>query len=221
MKSLSQIAGIVLISLLGLPEECQAQITDSDQSAQMIASRIAADSGRPAANYLNYGRSLAKTLSLLSNDQQARVFDGAIPTPGGPGGPPTGTGNYPDANAAIQDGSLSSLDLLGELLALIPLSTADLDAVLNRVPAMDSEDLKDLLIGQGNLSQGFLISNMQKSNPVLSSTDLKDVLIDNSPLSAVALAKVAGSANLTAADKVAVLAANGGVSGPGLGKGKK
>jgi hypothetical protein len=75
------------------------------------------------------------------------------------------------------------------------------------------------LLGQGNIDQGFLVSNMEKATPVLTSLDLKDVLIDNSPLSAVVLSKVSTSANLTAADKLAVLAANGSGGGSGGSKG--
>jgi hypothetical protein len=94
-------------------------------------------------------------------------------------------------------------------------SRTDLEAVLDRVPPMDYGDLKDVLLGQGNIEQGFLVSNMEKATPVLTSSDLKDVLIDNSPLIAVALSKVSTSANLTTADKLAVLAANGSGGGSG------
>lgn len=75
------------------------------------------------------------------------------------------------------------------------------------------------LLGRGNIDQGFLVSNMEKATPVLTSSDLKDVLIDNSPLSAVVLSEVSTSANLTTADKLAVLAANGSGGGSGGSKG--
>ena len=75
------------------------------------------------------------------------------------------------------------------------------------------------LLGQGNIDQGFLVSNMEKATPVLTSLDLKDVLIDNSPLSAVVLSKVSTSANLTTVGELAVLAANGSGGGSGGSKG--
>ena len=51
-------------------------ITDSDDSALVIAQAIANSSGGAPEDYLEYGRKLAKTLSYLSPEQQQQVFNG-------------------------------------------------------------------------------------------------------------------------------------------------
>lgn len=50
-------------------------ISHGQITAEMIALRCAADSGRPSENYQDYGTKLAQTLGLLSPAQLARVFE--------------------------------------------------------------------------------------------------------------------------------------------------
>ncbi|NNE92829.1 MAG: hypothetical protein HKN23_14390, partial [Verrucomicrobiales bacterium] len=91
MKTLNSVAvGLALFLGIGF-ERAEAQITNSEASATMLASRIAADAGVPANQYADYSRSLARTLSLLSPAKQAEVFGGTIPNGSGFGAG-TGTG---------------------------------------------------------------------------------------------------------------------------------
>jgi uncharacterized protein (DUF58 family) len=74
---------ILLLGMATFPVASHAQIANNDASMYVLAVQCAVSSGFSASEYEDYGRRLAKTLSLLSSAQQTRVF-GYLPMPGGP-----------------------------------------------------------------------------------------------------------------------------------------
>ena len=85
------------VALLLSTNSLQAGIDDTDDSALLIATYIAADTGGDPSSYMNYARSLAKVLSQLSPAQQENVFGPAVYAElsaggGGTGGGETGGG---------------------------------------------------------------------------------------------------------------------------------
>lgn len=72
---------LILFSALAVPAASDAQIADNEASVSVLAVQCAVSSGFSASEYEEYCRRLAKTLSLLSSDQQTRVF-GYLPMPG-------------------------------------------------------------------------------------------------------------------------------------------
>ncbi len=198
-----------LLLFAGARETC-AQIADSETSARWIAGLIVSDAGGTEDQYLNYSRSLAKTIGLLSTNKQTRVF-GFTP-PSGDGGT-TGEGttgpstNYANPSEAIDDPDMESLDLLLYLLNQFPLSNSDLTGALERDPPMEGDHLQDLLLIHSPVSNGFLVSSLSNSKDNLTSTNLKEIIIANSPVEAVVLKKVNTTTKMSAADKAAVMAA--------------
>ena len=81
MKRANQLLLSFLLTGLLIPA-ANAQITDDDTSATMLAFQCAVSSGNSASGYEGYGRSLAKTLALMSAEQQERIF-GYTPQPAG------------------------------------------------------------------------------------------------------------------------------------------
>ena len=77
----SRILRLIAFGLLAIPGMATSQIRDNDASQSVLAVQCAVSSGFSASDYEDYSRRLAKTLSLLSNDQQTRVF-GYLPMPG-------------------------------------------------------------------------------------------------------------------------------------------
>ncbi|MDF1861871.1 MAG: hypothetical protein P1U87_16755 [Verrucomicrobiales bacterium] len=73
MKTCFTILSLLCVALLA----GTARASDSEPSefALYVADQCAASSGYPASNYLRYGSSLEKTISMLSSEQQARVFE--------------------------------------------------------------------------------------------------------------------------------------------------
>lgn len=72
---------LFLMGAMAFPAAADAQIADNDASISVLAVQCAVSSGFSASEYEDYCRRLAKTLSLLSSDQQTRVF-GYLPMPG-------------------------------------------------------------------------------------------------------------------------------------------
>jgi hypothetical protein len=66
---------------LMLTSSSQAQISESEQSVNVLAVQCSVSSGFSRADFDDYSRRLAKTLALLSPAQQTRVF-GYLPQPG-------------------------------------------------------------------------------------------------------------------------------------------
>jgi hypothetical protein len=105
---------LILFSALAVPAASDAQIADNDASVSVLAVQCAVSSGFSASEYEDYCRRLAKTLSLLSSDQQTRVF-GYLPMPGaaslGRSAPKEGaagsgnTGQAPPETGSTQGGS--------------------------------------------------------------------------------------------------------------------
>lgn len=67
---------IIIIFLTGLCLVSQSRGQDAylAGAAEFLAAQCGTSSGQPAENYLEYGRKLAKTISALTPEQQARVF---------------------------------------------------------------------------------------------------------------------------------------------------
>jgi len=80
MKTLLHISLVLTLALL-CSHTARAQIKNDESSISILAIQCAMSSGFPAAGFADYSTGLAKTLSLLSGDQQERVF-GYIPQPG-------------------------------------------------------------------------------------------------------------------------------------------
>lgn len=79
MKAL-QLASVLAFGILANPQVSHAQIRDNEASQSVLAVQCAVSSGFSASDYEDYCRRLAKTLSLLSSEQQTRVF-GYLPMP--------------------------------------------------------------------------------------------------------------------------------------------
>lgn len=68
-------AGLFLIAA-----PVHGQIRDTEGSANLLAMKCSASSGFSAAGYEEYSRRLARTIGVLTGEQQRRVF-GYLPTP--------------------------------------------------------------------------------------------------------------------------------------------
>lgn len=80
MKVILHISLVLIFALLCSPM-ARAQIKNDESSISILAIQCAMSSGFPASGFQEYSVGLAKTLSLLSGDQQERVF-GYVPQPG-------------------------------------------------------------------------------------------------------------------------------------------
>ncbi|MDC0275843.1 hypothetical protein OAL00_02795 [Verrucomicrobiales bacterium] len=138
MSSLSKIIFAICFVFFG--SNLRAQITNSEESAAWLASKIAISSGGTADQHMVYVRNLAKTLSQFSLKEQGEIFGESAPTGGIGGSPPPS-----DPLGLIDGESLSSADLLLGLLELLPLDGDALTAVLKRDPPLESADLDALL----------------------------------------------------------------------------
>lgn len=78
MKVVSAFFGIALLA--GMFSPASAQIRNNEASIATLAVQCAVSSGFSPADYEEYCGRLAKTLSMLSSDQQSRVF-GFLPQP--------------------------------------------------------------------------------------------------------------------------------------------
>ncbi|MCB1203806.1 MAG: hypothetical protein KDN18_06080 [Verrucomicrobiae bacterium] len=78
MKMVSAFFGIALF--VGLVSPASAQISENDASVAALAVQCAMSSGYSPEDYEEYCRRLAKTLGMLSGEQQTRVF-GYLPQP--------------------------------------------------------------------------------------------------------------------------------------------
>lgn len=74
--TLLALGGVFLIN-----SSLQGQISESEQSVNVLAVQCSVSSGFSRADFDDYSRRLAKTLALLSPAQQTRVF-GYLPQPG-------------------------------------------------------------------------------------------------------------------------------------------
>lgn len=68
------------IGLLAFAAPLRAQISETEGSVALLAMNCSASSGYAASNYQEYCTRLARTLGVLSGEQQRRVF-GYIPRP--------------------------------------------------------------------------------------------------------------------------------------------
>jgi hypothetical protein len=82
MKTLLLRRLVPLVVLLPVP--ALAQIRDNESSRTILAFQCALSSGYSPEDFEDYSRRLAKTLGMLNNAQQTRVF-GFLPNPGGGG----------------------------------------------------------------------------------------------------------------------------------------
>lgn len=73
---------LIGIGLLAIAAPAKGQIRDTQGSVALLAMNCSASSGYAASNYEEYCSRLAKTLGVLSGEQQRRVF-GYLPTPAG------------------------------------------------------------------------------------------------------------------------------------------
>lgn len=73
-----------LVAVFFLPFSSFGQFSDDEASAQLLAVQCTVSSGFAGGDYVEYGKKLAKTLSLLSAAEQERVF-GFMPRPGDAG----------------------------------------------------------------------------------------------------------------------------------------
>lgn len=80
MKTL-RLVFVLAFGLVATPGISFSQIRDNEASQSVLAVQCAMSSGFSARDYEDYCRRLAKTLSLLSSEQQTRVF-GYLPMPG-------------------------------------------------------------------------------------------------------------------------------------------
>lgn len=80
MKAL-RLVSLLAFALLAAPATSFSQIRDNEASQSVLAVQCAVSSGFSARDYEDYCRRLAKTLALLSSEQQTRVF-GYLPMPG-------------------------------------------------------------------------------------------------------------------------------------------
>ena len=80
----------------------------------------------------------------------------------------------------IGDASLNSSALRNALEPLYPLTASELAACINRTPAMNSSDLRSVLVDNSPLTPAVLMESVQQ--PPLDSSSLRDVLVENSPL---------------------------------------
>ncbi|MFT5469190.1 MAG: putative membrane protein YgcG [Verrucomicrobiales bacterium] len=69
---------VVLAVSLSSCWEIQAEITDTEASAEYLAEQIASSSGGTAQQYMSYSRGLAKTLSQLTPVAQQRVLESSV-----------------------------------------------------------------------------------------------------------------------------------------------
>jgi predicted outer membrane protein len=75
MKRIIANSGLAVLLLLASAGSARAQ-TFSEED---LAATIAYDSGHPEEGYLEYARSLARTLSMLNQNQVGKVFKGRGP----------------------------------------------------------------------------------------------------------------------------------------------
>lgn len=72
-----------LLTLAGLafalPATSQDEPSEPTALAQYVASHCSYSSGLPAQNFLGYGASLERTLTVLTPEQQSRVFGFSLP----------------------------------------------------------------------------------------------------------------------------------------------
>lgn len=73
---------LIGIGLFAIAAPVKGQIRDTQGSVALLAMNCSASSGYAASNYEEYCSRLAKTLGVLSGEQQRRVF-GYLPTPAG------------------------------------------------------------------------------------------------------------------------------------------
>lgn len=85
-----------------------------------------------------------------------------------------------DPNLDLVSSSLNSQDLRDALIAAAPVSDRALIAASERVPSMDSSDLRNVLDKHCPMSDDVLAAVI--ASPALESNALENVLIDNSPL---------------------------------------
>lgn len=144
-------------ALLGLPLVSEAQIGENDSSAEYIAIQCAISSGNLASDYLEYGHSLAKTLSLLDPAQQERIF-GSIPQPGGKSSA-TGKASGASTDSTAEAGSAPTtnplIDAVGALNKLLTGGESDAIAIIGGTApdtSVDTAPTTDPLTSEGTTS---------------------------------------------------------------------
>lgn len=93
---------LVLALGMALLHSAEAQITDSEESATMLAYQCSLSSGYALEGYMPYARGLAKTIAQVPAAGQEEVF-GYLPALGGNSGAGAdsgGTTTTPDTSAA-------------------------------------------------------------------------------------------------------------------------
>ncbi len=102
---------LITIGLLMSAAPLHSQIRNTEGSANLLAMNCSASSGYAATGYEEYSRRLAKTLGVLSGEQQRRVF-GYLPTPyeGGTAGNDSAEalGNTSDSATTVATNSASN-----------------------------------------------------------------------------------------------------------------
>jgi len=208
---------LILFSALAVPAASDAQIADNDASVSVLAVQCAVSSGFSASEYEDYCRRLAKTLSLLSSDQQTRVF-GYLPMPGaaslGRSAPKEGaagsgnTGQAPPETGSTQGGSERN-----------PVESGT-NELGNSAAPTESNRVLDLVGKFNSLFDGTASGSVSASTPVVSAGVDASVGTtassggSNRPANLGALvSEAATSSNGSASDAVgAVIDANGGGS---------
>lgn len=175
MKSFRHLIAI-LLGLLGTSLPLGAQIRDNDASVATLAVHCAVSSGFSANDYEDYCRSLAKTLSLLSNAQQTRVF-GYLPMASGSLGSNSGeTGKVPNPNgnpSTETNGSENATDGAGN--PVTSPAEGHNEAVGNTPPSASSPDNgreggESQPVSQGDDDSNFLLDLVKKINETLDGT---------------------------------------------------
>lgn len=137
MKLVTTFLGILLFS--GMLSPLCAQIRENEASVAALAVQCSISSGFSAADYEDYCRRLAKTLGMLSGEQQTRVF-GYLPQPvaaassGSEAGAPGAIGNS-SSGTGSPNSSNSGTPAAGSSGSSTPTET---NALVNLVGGLNS-----------------------------------------------------------------------------------
>lgn len=176
---------LVLSALLARAEEAAFSNT-----ANLIASEIAAESGKPAANYREYAARLTQTIAAMSPEARGRVLKehasrvesgtsypaGGVVSPGGDGGPSTG-GDPPPTEGPNHGGSAEPPPP--------PHDPPDSDPATEDPGAGEDPAMDDPSGGLTQTEQDLMA--MFNEDPPPGESDVRDAIIDASPVSSLIL----------------------------------
>ena len=139
-----------------------AQIGENEYSVSVIAMQCAVSSGYSASDFDDYSRRLAKTLSLLSPDQQKRVF-GYLP-------------QLNDAMKVKKGGSNALPTASGPILASgSEAPKTETPGAPAAAPAPADGPMDGLVALVGNFNKAISGSNSTPSSPVYAGADFNEV----------------------------------------------